>query len=168
MRQLQCTHAPDLSSDSDHKQPTESVRCVNTMQITLTTLSEKHSTHTHTSPTHLCSPLGRCKCSRPLCGRTPLHSGKGWSSTGWSRSRSSRQWSPRGSDSADPRWGGWAGTRWRARRWRGRSCWSAGPRCTSCSSGTAHGDTRCRQMGEPEVMERKRKRRGMISFIMGR
>lgn len=104
----------------------------------------------HTSlSTHLCSLHGRYRWTPPLCGRTRHHSDRGWSSTGWSLSRSNRPWSQPGSGSEGPRWGGWDGTRWRARKWRGRSCWSAAPRRTSCSSCTALGDTRCHRMGEP-------------------
>lgn len=107
-------------------------------------------THTHTH-THQCSLHGRYRCSPPLCGHTPLRSGRGWSSTGWSPSHSNLPWSPRGSGSAGRRWGGWVGTGWRAMRWRGRSCWSAAQRCTSCSSGRVHADTRCRQTEGPGV-----------------
>lgn len=104
-------------------------------------------------PTHRCSLHGRCRCTLPLCGRTPPHSGRGWSNTGWSPSRSNHPWIQLGSGSAGLRWGGWAETRWRARRWKGRSCWSAARRCTSCSSGTAHAGKRCRRTGEPGVTE---------------
>lgn len=117
------------------------------------------STNTCSLPplsTHQCSLHGRYRCTLLLCGRTPLRSGRDWSNTGWSPSRSNHPWSPPGSGSVGPRWDGWAGTRWRARRWRGRSCWSAALRCTSCSSGTAHADTRCRRTGEPGVTGEER------------
>lgn len=102
--------------------------------------------------THQSSLHGRCRCSLPLCGRTPLRSGRGWSSTSWSPSHSNPPWSPLGIGSAGPRWDGLVGTRWRVRRWRGQSCWSEAPKCTSCSSGKAPANTRCHQMAEPGLM----------------
>lgn len=109
----------------------------------------KHSTRTHSLATHRCSLRGRYRCTLPLCGHTPLRSDRGWSSTGWSLSHSNHPWIPLGSGSVVLRWGGWAGTRWRVRRWRGQSCWNAALRCTSCSSGKAPASTRCHQTGGP-------------------
>lgn len=121
----------------------------------------RHSSTLHAPPVrhaHQCSLHGKYRCTLPLCRRTRLRSGRGWSNTGWSPSRSNHPWSRLGSGSVGLRWGGWGGTRWRTRRWRGQSCWSVALRCTSCSSCTAHADTHCRRMGEPDVMEEEREK----------
>lgn len=113
-------------------------------------------------PTHRCSLHGRCRCSLLLCGHTLLHSGRGWSSTGWSPSRSNRPWSPPGTGTASRQWDGSGGTRWKATRWRAQNYWSAELRCTSCSSGRALANTRCHRMGEPWTMEEEKGKRKVL------